>query len=66
VAEDYINSAQLIHDQLSSRQQSISGVSLDEEMAQMIQYQHAYDAAARVLTVADEMLGTIIEQMGVH
>jgi flagellar hook-associated protein FlgK len=35
-------------------------------MAQMIQYQHAYDAAARVLTVADEMLGTIIEQMGVH
>ena len=64
VAEDHIYSAQLIHDQLASRQQSISGVSLDEEMAQMIQYQHAYDAAARVLTVADEMLGTIIEQMG--
>src|SRR5690606_20786206 len=47
-----------------SRRQSVTGVSLDEEMANLIKYQHAYSAAARLVTTADEMLDTIINRMG--
>lgn len=49
---------------LKDRQESVAGVSLDEEMANMIKYQHGYNAAARVLTTLDEMLDTIINRMG--
>ncbi|MCT4786505.1 flagellar hook-associated protein FlgK [Exiguobacterium aestuarii] len=47
------------------RRQSVSAVSLDEEMTMMIQYQHAYNAAARNITTVDEMLDKIINGMGV-
>ncbi|HEY4554461.1 MAG TPA: flagellar hook-associated protein FlgK [Bacillaceae bacterium] len=43
---------------------SVSTVSLDEEMMNMIKYQHAYNAAARNITVVDEMLDKIINGMG--
>jgi flagellar hook-associated protein 1 FlgK len=52
-------------DQLTNRKESISGVSLDEEMANMIQYQRAYEAAARMITTLDAMLDKIINGMGV-
>ncbi|MDV2684293.1 flagellar hook-associated protein FlgK [Alkalihalophilus lindianensis] len=45
--------------------QAVSNVSLDEEMTMMIQYQHAYNAAARNITMVDEMLDRIINGMGV-
>ncbi|VXB48014.1 flagellar hook-filament junction [Exiguobacterium sp. 8H] len=47
------------------RRLSVSAVSLDEEMTMMIQYQHAYNAAARNITAVDEMLDKIINGMGV-
>ncbi|SMB93885.1 flagellar hook-associated protein 1 FlgK [Thermanaeromonas toyohensis ToBE] len=53
-------------DQLINRRESISGVSLDEEMAYMIQFQHGYEAAARVITTLDEMLDTLINRMAAH
>ncbi len=56
---------ELLVSQVENNRQSVQGVSLDEEMAQMIKYQHAYDAAARVVTTMDEALGTIIQGMGV-
>lgn len=46
-----------------NRRQSVSGVSLDEEMANLIKYQHSYNAAARLITTADQMLDTIINRM---
>ncbi|MFA5535673.1 MAG: flagellar hook-associated protein FlgK [Bacillota bacterium] len=46
--------------QLESRKESISGVSLDEEMAFMMQYQRAYQAAATIITTLDEMVQTIL------
>lgn len=52
-------------DQIESRRLSVSGVSLDEEMSNMIKFQHAYTAAARVMTAFDEMLDKIINGMGV-
>ncbi|KGX86314.1 flagellar hook-associated protein FlgK [Pontibacillus litoralis] len=47
-----------------TRRQSVSGVSLDEEMSNMIKFQHAYNAAARNLTTIDETLDKIINGMG--
>ncbi|GIN12018.1 flagellar hook-associated protein 1 [Shouchella clausii] len=48
-----------------SNRMSISGVSLDEEMSLLIQFQHAYNAAARAMTAMDEMLDQIINRLGV-
>ena len=39
---------------------AISGVSLEEEMANMIRFQHAYSASARVISIVDSMLETLI------
>ena len=52
--EDLIKQLQLMRD-------SISAVSLDEEMANLMKYQQAFAAAAKVLTASDEMLMTLIE-----
>lgn len=45
--------------------QGMSGVSLDEEFTLLIQFQHAYNAAARNITTIDEMLDRVINGMGV-
>ncbi|MFU0823709.1 flagellar hook-associated protein FlgK [Clostridium sp.] len=42
------------------RRDSISGVSLDEEMANLIQYQHAYQANAKIITTVDELLDVVV------
>ncbi len=41
-------------------QDSIAGVSLDEEMANLIKYQHTYQAAARIITTANQMLDVLM------
>lgn len=51
-------------DQVNINRQSISGVSLDEEMANMIQFQHSFNANSRMITAMDEMIETIISRMG--
>lgn len=50
---------------VSNRRDSISSVSLDEEMTDMIRFQQAYNASARMITVVDETLEKIINGMGV-
>ncbi|RPH95738.1 flagellar hook-associated protein FlgK [candidate division KSB1 bacterium] len=45
---------------LENRRQSVSGVSLDEEMTRLIQVQQAYDAAARIVNTVDEMMQTVL------
>lgn len=54
----------ILVEQVDSRRQSVSGVSLDEEMANMIMYQHSYNAAARAMTTFDQMLDRVINNMG--
>ncbi len=49
-----------LSEQADARRLSTSGVSVDEELVGMIQFQTAYQAAARVVTAADEMLQTLI------
>ncbi|AFV10805.1 flagellar hook protein 1 [Thermacetogenium phaeum DSM 12270] len=56
---------ELLVSQLENSRQAVSGVSLDEEMINMIKFQHAYSAASRLITALDEMLEIIINRMGV-
>ncbi len=60
---EMMESENLLFTQLENYQQSISGVSLDEEMVNMIDYQHAFEAAAKVIQTADEIFGTIISMI---
>lgn len=50
--------------ELENMRQSIMGVNLDEEMANMIQFQHTYNASARMLQTINEMLDVIINRIG--
>ncbi len=49
---------------VENNRSSVSSVSLDEEMTNMITYQQAYNASARMITVVDETLDKIINGMG--
>ncbi len=63
-AERAVLTHELLARQIENQKSQSSGVSLDEEMVEMMKFQHAYTAAARVLTVMDEMIVTLIERMG--
>ncbi|MCG8687176.1 MAG: hypothetical protein MI892_20020, partial [Desulfobacterales bacterium] len=52
--------AELMVKQLTEQRNSVSAVSLDEEMVNLIKYQQAYSAASKLLTTADEMLDTLL------
>ena len=49
--------------QLESQRTSQTGVSLDEELSNLIKFQHAYNAASKCITVIDEMLDKVINGM---
>lgn len=50
---------------ISDSRDNVSGVSLDEEGMNMMQFSKAYQASAKLMTVLDEMLNTVINGMGV-
>ncbi len=60
-AEDALSRDQALHDALTFKAAAISGVNLDEEMSNLIQLQQAYSVAARVVTVIDEMMDTLVQ-----
>jgi len=51
---------QTMYQQFSDRKQALTGVSLDEQFINLIKYQTTYNASAKMVNVADEMLQTII------
>jgi len=52
---------QTLYDQAQARVSSTSGVNLDEEAANLLRYQQAYSASAKVITVANEIFQTILQ-----
>ncbi|MFP4457658.1 MAG: flagellar hook-associated protein FlgK [Clostridia bacterium] len=64
ITTDYYNnrseSQKTLTDHIENQKMSISEVSTDEEMMNLVQYQHSYSAAAKLVTVVDEMLMTLI------
>lgn len=63
-AETQVTNQQLLVDQADSNRQSVSGVSLDEEMADLLKFQHAYTSSARFMTTMDELLDKLINGTG--
>ncbi|MFT4577661.1 MAG: flagellar hook-associated protein 1 FlgK [Nitrospinales bacterium] len=49
--------------QLNTRRESVSGVSIDEEFINMVKFQQAYNASARLIGIVDELLDTVISQV---
>jgi flagellar hook-associated protein 1 FlgK len=60
-ATSNLDSRNYLIKQFQTQQDSIAGVSLDDEMADIIKYQHVYAASARVITIASEMLDSLIK-----
>jgi flagellar hook-associated protein 1 len=56
--------AQAAVDAAEDRRQNVSGVSLDEEMANMLRFQRGYQASARAMSTIDDMLDTLINRAG--
>ncbi len=54
---------EIFTDNLYSYQQSITGVSLDEEMTDLLKYQRSYQAASKLITLADEISETLINMV---
>ena len=49
-----------IGDQFFAQRESVSGVSIDEEMTNLMQYQYGYQAASKIITTIDQMLETLL------
>lgn len=56
--------SQMVFNHLSDRRQAVSGVSMDEEVANLLSYEKAFQAGARIINVVDEMLDQVINRMG--
>ncbi len=54
-----------IMDDLKNLRDSISGVNIDEELAEIMKFQHGYNAAAKFITVWDNLIDTVINRLGV-
>ncbi|MGY1689562.1 flagellar hook-associated protein FlgK [Geodermatophilus sp. SYSU D01105] len=65
VAERDLTVQSVISTQVDASRESVSGVNLDEEMTNMLSFQHAYSAAARMVTAIDEALDKLINGTGV-
>lgn len=63
-AKNFAENQKVMVTQLDNRRQAVSGVSIDEEMTNLIKYQHGYQAAARMINVFDEMIETIVNRLG--
>lgn len=59
-AASNLETREFLVEQYQTHQDAIAGVSLDEEMANLIKYQHTYQAAARLISVTDEMLDILL------
>lgn len=55
-----LDAQQAIHDQVVAERESVSGVNLDEEAANMLRFQQAYQAAAQVIATADTMFQSLL------
>ncbi len=60
-AQDDASVYQTLSEQSDARRQSVSGVSTDEELVQMLRVQQSYTAATKLIRVADEMLQTLLQ-----
>jgi len=63
MAENNREHSAMVAEQLQLKQESVSGVSIDEEMTNLIRFQQAYSASARIISKVDELLDNIIRMV---
>ena len=63
-AEGMQANSQVLADSVNDRRQSVAGVSLDEEMSNLVRFNRAYQASARAMSTMDEMLDVLINRTG--
>jgi len=63
-ASQKMDEKQVIVTSITNNRSSISDVSTDEEMTNLIKYQHAYNASARMVNIIDSMIDTIVNRTG--
>jgi flagellar hook-associated protein 1 FlgK len=56
--------AKVLAESVEDRRQSVAGVSMDEEMSNLVRFQRAYQASARAMSTMDEMLDVLINRTG--
>lgn len=64
-AETNLLNQNALMDELRDLRDSISGVNIDEELAEIMKFQHGYNAAAKFITVWDGLIDTVINRLGV-
>lgn len=64
-AETNMLSQNAVMDDLRGLRDSISGVNIDEELADIMKFQHGYNAAAKFMSVFDSLIDTVINRLGV-
>ncbi len=62
-SKDYNDHQERLMQFLENYRESIAGVSIDEEMVNLVKFQHAYDAAAKLIKMVDEMMTTLINMV---
>lgn len=60
-ASENLQFTQALLNHLSELRDSVSGVNLDEEMVELLKIQRAHEAASKLVTIADEMLQSLLE-----
>lgn len=63
-SEQNVSLRKSIAEQIHQMRESVSGVSLDEEMVAMTKYQRAYEASAKVLATVDQLLEELLARLG--
>lgn len=61
-AQTLVESQDVLTRHIDTARQAVMGVSIDEEMTNLIKYQHAYSASAKVIAVVDTMLDTLVNR----
>ncbi len=61
-SSSYSHQSEMVH-QLENHRESISGVSVDEEMVNLVKFQNAYQAAAKLISTADEMMQSVLNMV---
>lgn len=60
-AQNELKAAQVVKANAETQKEQISGVSLDEEAANLLKYQHLFTASSKIITTADEMFKTVLD-----
>ncbi len=64
LATNEVKNQRLLVTQIDNQREQLTGVSSDEELGNMMKYQHAYNAASRLVSVLDSMLDKVVNNLG--